>query len=140
MMEPVAVDTQPRRVLLSLIEVPIALGVAFATFVGFSMAGCAWARCVDVSGLPWYLGGALLGIAVAIIYWGQMMRLRDRFRSRLIVDAIAIAVGVAGVVLPQLGGWRAEREAKHAPPRVVPRAGDVAPLPSPTAPQPKIAR
>ena len=97
------VDSGAKRVLLSLLEVPIALGVAFATFVGFSMAGCRWARCVDLSGIPWYLGGALLGIVAGAFFWVAMTRLRDRFRHRLIVDAIAILIGIGGYVLPQLG-------------------------------------
>jgi hypothetical protein len=103
-MQPEPVDASSQRALLSVIELPIALGVAFATFVFFSLAGCRWAHCVDISGLPWYLGGALLGIVVAVAFWVKMMRLRDRFRPRLILDAIAILIGVAGYVLPQL--WR----------------------------------
>jgi hypothetical protein len=131
-------DTQPSRVLLSLLEIPVSLGVAFAVFVGFSMAGCAWAHCVDVSGLPWYLGGALLGLAAGIGFWVMAMRLRDRFRARLTVDAIAILIGICGYVLPQVGGWRAEAEARNRVHRTDPRAPQVAPAPA--SPQPKIAR
>jgi hypothetical protein len=131
-------DTQPRRVLLSLIEIPVAVGVAFAVFVGFSMAGCAWAHCVDVSGLPWYLGGALLGVGAAIVYWMRALRLRDRFRVRLAVDAIAIVIGICGYVLPQLGGWRAEAEARNRVRPTDPGAARV--TPAPATPQPKIAR
>jgi len=131
-------DTQPKRVLLSLLEVPLAIGVAFAVFVGFSMAGCAWAHCVDLSGLPWYLGGALLGLGAGIIYWGGVLRLRDRFRVRLAVDAIAIVVAICGYVLPQLGGWRAEAEARNRVHRIEPRGAGVAPAPA--TPQPRIAR
>jgi len=94
-------QTGPQRVLLSLLELPVALGLAFSTFVGFSMAGCKWARCVDLSGIPWYLGGALLGATVAILFWVGMMRLRDRFRQRLVADAIAILIGIGGYVVPQ---------------------------------------
>ena len=101
-MQPTATDTQAQRVLLSLLELPVALGLAFSTFMGFSIAGCKWAHCVDISGLPWYLGGALLGATAGILFWVSMVRLRDRFRLRLVADAIAIAIGIAGYVLPQL--------------------------------------
>ena len=100
-MQPAATDTQPRRVLLSILELPVALGLAFSTFVGFSAAGCKWAHCVDLSGIPWYLGGALIGLTVGILYWVSMMRLRDRFGQRLVADAIAIVTGVSGYVVPQ---------------------------------------
>jgi hypothetical protein len=131
-------ETQPQRMLLSLLELPVALGVAFAVFVGVSKAGCAWAHCVDLSGLPWFLGGALLGLAAAIIFWVKVMRLHDRFRARLVVDAVAILVGIAGYVLPQLDGWRAEAEAQRRMHRPDPRAAEA--RPAPVTPQPKIAR
>ena len=102
-MQPEPVGTSSQRALLSVLELPIAVGLAFGIFVLFSLAGCHWAHCVDVSGLPWDLGGALLGIVVAVAFWVKMMRLRDRFRERLVADAIAILIGVAGYVLPQLG-------------------------------------
>ena len=131
-------ETQPQRMLLSLLEIPVALGVGFAVYVAFATAGCAWARCVDLSGLPWFLGGALLGLAAAIVFWIKMMRLHDRFRTRLVVDAVAIVVGVAGYVLPQVAGWRAEAEARGRMHRTDPRAADT--KPAPVTPPPKIAR
>ena len=130
--------TQPQRVLLSLLEIPVALGVAFAVYVAFATAGCAWARCVDLSGLPWFLGGALLGLAAAVVFWAKVMRLHDRLRTRLVVDAVAIVVGVAGYVLPQMSGWRAEAEARGRMHRTDPRAAE--PKPAPVTPPAKIAR
>ena len=130
--------TEPKRVLLSLLEFPVALGVGFAVYVAFYSAGCKWAHCVDLSGLPWFAGGALLGLAAVIIFWVTVMRLFDRFRLRLAVDAIAILVGVAGYVLPQIDGWRAEAEAQRRMHRTDPRAAGAAP--APVSPQPKIAR
>ena len=131
-------ETQPQRVLLSLLEIPVALGVGFAVYVAFATAGCAWAHCVDLSGLPWFLGGALLGLAAAIVFWVKVMRLHDRFRARLVVDAVAIIVGVAGYVLPQVDGWRAEAAARERMHRPDPRAADA--KPAPVTPQSKIAR
>lgn len=130
--------TQPQRALLSLLEIPVALGVGFAVYVAFATGGCAWAHCVDLSGLPWFLGGALLGLAAAFVYWVKVMRLHDRFRTRLVVDAVAIVVGVAGYVLPQVDGWRAEAEARARIHRTDPRAAEA--KPAPVTPQPKIAR
>jgi len=48
---------------LSVFEVPLALMLAAAVMMAVAWAGCAVAanRCVDISGLPWYLGGAVLG-------------------------------------------------------------------------------
>jgi hypothetical protein len=84
---------------------------ASAIFVAFAWLACSTSpyRCVDVSGLPWYLGGAVIGLVVAVIYWRKAFRLGNRFRRRLTFDAIVLALSVA----PYLIAWTTDRIAEQ---------------------------
>lgn len=106
----------PRRsvesYILSIFEIPLALMLAYAVMVAVAWAGCRLAtnRCVDISGLPWYLGGALLGLVVAVFYWRKAFGLADRLRRRLLLDAIVVVLGVAPFVIASMFDRLAERE------------------------------
>ncbi len=88
------------RLALNVLELPVALGLAFALFVLVGRWGCWWARCVDVSGLPWMLGGALFGLAVGATYWILSARRPAATGQRLVVAAGIVAFSVVAVLLP----------------------------------------
>jgi hypothetical protein len=88
------------RVGLSLVEIPIALGLGFAAFCGVYWLGCSFSHCVDLSGLPWLIAGLVAGLVVAVIYWRAMLRRGPPFRRRLICDGVALAIGLASYIVP----------------------------------------
>ena len=88
------------RVGLSLLEIPVAIGLGFAAFWGVYWLGCSFSHCVDLSGLPWLVAGAVAGLGVAVCYWLAMLRSGPPFRRRLIWDGVALAIGVASYVVP----------------------------------------
>ena len=86
---------------------PLALMLAVAVMMGVAFLACSIVanRCVDISGLPWYLGGAVLGIILAAAYWVRAFRLGDQIRRRLILDGVVLMLGVAPYVL----AWTSDR-------------------------------
>ena len=100
---------------LSFFESPLALMLAYAVMLAVAWAGCRVAvnRCVDLSGLPWYLGGAVAGIVLAVFYWVRAFRLGDSVRRRLLLDAIVLALALAPYVI----AWTYDRlEESRRPP------------------------
>jgi hypothetical protein len=88
------------RVGLSLFEIPVAIGLGFAAFWGVYWLGCSFSHCVDLSGLPWLVAGAVAGLGVAVCYWLAMLRSGPPFRRRLIWDGVALVIGIASYVVP----------------------------------------
>ncbi|MEO8848775.1 MAG: hypothetical protein ABI440_09135 [Casimicrobiaceae bacterium] len=119
------------KVALSALEVPVALGLGAGVFMLFVNVACAWAHCVDVSGLPWMLFGALLGLFVAVAYWAFGIHLGMRWRQRLLLDAIAVAVAIGGITMPEIRQKSTAVPRLHATPRR---------MPSPPAAYPPAAR
>jgi hypothetical protein len=99
--------------LLSAIEVPLALALAVAVMMAVAWLACSTSRyrCVDISGLPWYLGGAVLGLVVAVIYWRKSFRLGNQLRRRFVLDAIVVALSVAPYVIAWTSDWMAAHRA-----------------------------
>ena len=110
--------------LLSALEVPLALALALAVMMAFSWVACSTSayRCVDVSGLPWYLAGAVLGLVVGAVYWIKSFRLGHQLRRRLVLDAIVITLSVAPYVIAwtsdKLSAHRSTIDRQPAPPKI----------------------
>ena len=100
--------------LLSIVELPIALLFASAVMIAIAWLGCSVVanRCVDLSGIPWYVGGLAAGLALGGFYWWRAFRLGDALRRRLLLDAIVLALGAA----PYLIAWTSDhlREREYA--------------------------
>lgn len=93
-------DTPMQRLGLSLVEVPIAIGLGFAAFWGVYALGCAITHCVDMSGVGWALLGVIVGLAIGIAYWIAMLRMAPRLPVRLMLDAMALAIGLGAYLIP----------------------------------------
>ncbi|MEO8977791.1 MAG: hypothetical protein ABI552_18790 [Casimicrobiaceae bacterium] len=120
-----------RNIALSALEVPVALGLGVGVFMLFVNLACAWAHCVDVSGLPWMLFGAVLGLFVAVAYWALGIHLGARWRQRLVLGAIAVAVAIGGITMPEVRQRSTVVPRPHATSRR---------MPSPPAAYPPAAR
>lgn len=92
----------PLKIALSVLEIPVAVGAAFATFVLASRLGCVWARCVDMSGLPIYLFAAVLGMAMGVACWSLALHFGTRWRARIAVDCVIIVLSIVAVKLPEI--------------------------------------
>jgi hypothetical protein len=102
------------RVLLSLFEIPIAIGLGFAAFSGVYGLGCSFSHCVDLGGLPWLVAGAVAGLGVAVCYWLAMLRSGTALRRRLIWDGVALVIGIASYAVPITLSHRAEARSVQA--------------------------
>ncbi len=94
-------DTPPVRIAFGVLEVPVALGLGFGAYVVFYRLGCAWARCVDLSGLPWFLAGSVIGLGVAVTYWACGWYFGARLRTRLVVNVLAVLFSIGAVNMPE---------------------------------------
>jgi hypothetical protein len=112
------------RLALSLVEIPVAIGLGLATFFGVFWLGCSLSHCVDMGGLPWMIAGGVAGFGVGVCYWLAMMRIKPPFRRRLIWDGVALTIGVAvyavPVTLSRFAEARAIRSANDAAQEHVP--------------------
>lgn len=99
---------------LSVPESALALALAYAVMLATAWFGCRFmaSHCIDLSGLPWYLGGGVLGLVVAAVFWYRAFRLDDQWRSRLLLDAVVLLLSV----LPFVIAWASDRTAQSKPP------------------------
>jgi len=94
-------DTVAFRLGLALLELPIALGVAYAVFVGGYTLGCRIQPCYDLQGLGVMLVALPIGILVGIAYWIVAVKMDKRLNRRLLWDGGALAVAAAAFLVPQ---------------------------------------
>ncbi len=92
---------------LSVLEIPLALAAAYAIMLAVGWLGCRFPgrHCTDLDGLPWLLGGGVLGLVAAAVYWYRAFRMDDRWRRRLLLDAVVLLLSVA----PHVIAWTSDR-------------------------------
>ena len=87
------------RNILSLLEFPIALGVAFAVFVEAFIFGCNVYPCRDLATIVPAIWSVVAGIVAGIAWWIAAIAMGKRMQLRLTWDGIAAFVGIANLAV-----------------------------------------
>lgn len=84
-------------IVLSVLELPLALALAFSLMLIFTKAVCSLWRfqCDDLASLNWLMRGAVVGIVLGVLYWCVAFALGDRRKPRIVLDTIVLLIAIA---------------------------------------------
>lgn len=134
--------TDPARVGLGLVELPIAFGLGHAVVVGLYKFGCRGHSCSDLGGLGPIMIGLAAGVVVGIAYLIAMAKIDMPLRRRAYLDGAAALLGIVVYAVPLIDEMRTDARNRaqahararwfealkrdaHAPPGVAPPMLDV---------------